>query len=802
MQPITFGLWLKKLRAEHDLTQEMLSELVGCATPTLRSFELGSRRPSRDMVERIAEVLKVPSEQRDEFMRLARLPVETQTKPQPDPVVYKPAVQKPLEPSTPQPPSFNVPQPLNPLIGREAERKALQTLLVEERSRLVTMVGAGGIGKTRLAVDVATLVAAHFPDGVVFVPLSALRTAAYLPTAIAEALQLPIGGDNPGEQVLATLASRRLLLVLDSFEELLREDDDDAAVAWVNRLLQQTAHVQVLITSRERLRLRNERLFELDGLSLSTALTPSALSDAVLFFLERAQQTTPDFRIDSSNKAAVARICQLVDGIPLGIELAAAWVNVLAPDEISHELESNIDFLARANRDTNPRHRSMRAVFDHSWALLNAEERETLERLAVFRGGCQREAAQTVAKATLPLLARLIDKSLVRRRQTERQARYELHEVIRQYAGEKRRAVTPDLDNNQQGRGLEQDEVWLAHYTYFYKLVATARPHLYGGEQLQWLRVLDEEYANLRAALDRCLRTQDLARGLQLANQLEEYWYIRGYHGEGLQRLLDFLNRDPAALSPNDGAQGFVAATILAIASGNYTAAQNYLDRCLNPIRQAGDQGLLAKILRYGGLIALHEADYAKAEVFASEALVVARSIKNYSEQATTLSHLAEIALIQQNYARAQEFGEQAVQILRMIGDKNQLAGSLRRLAQAHIQQGQWATARQEALESLALNNEVGDQRGTAASIVMLTPLLAAQEQWPAVAQLLGAAHQLLTRSQASLLPADQLVYDALWQQALAHASDFHTQYEAGRARMAQEQRPPYHLDWIHQFFG
>ncbi len=801
MQPITFGLWLKKLRAEHDLTQEMLSELVGCATPTLRSFELGSRRPSRDMVERITEVLKVPNEQRDEFMRLARLPVETQTKPQPDPVVYKPAVQKPPEPSTPQTPYFNnVPQPLNPLIGRETERKALQTLLLEERSRLVTIVGAGGIGKTRLVVDVALFVAPHFPDGVVFVPLSALRTAAHLPAAIAEALQLPIGGDNPGELVLTTLASRRLLLVLDSFEELLREDDD-AAVAWVNRLLQQTVHAQVLITSRERLRLRNERLFELGGLSLSTALTPSALSDAVLFFLERAQQTTPDFRIDSSNKAAVARICQLVDGIPLGIELAAAWVNVLAPDEIANELESNIDFLTRANRDTNPRHRSMRAVFDHSWALLNGEERETLERLAVFRGGCQREAAQTVAKATLPLLARLIDKSLVRRRQTERQARYELHEVIRQYAGEKRRSAPPSLANNQPVHGLEQDEVWLAHYTYFSKLAATARSHLYGGEQLQWLRVLDEEYANLRAALDRCLRTQDFTRGLQLANQLEEYWYIRGYHAEGLQRLLDFLNRDPAALPQSDVLHGFVAATILAIASGNYTAAQNYLDRCLQPIRQSGDQALLAKTLRYGGLIALHEADYSKAETFASEALQVALTINNYSEQATTLSHLAEIALIQQDYARAQEFGERAVQTLRMIADKNQLAGSLRRLAQAHIQQGQWATARQEALESLALNNEVGDQRGTAASLIMLTPLLAAKEQWPVVAQLLGAAHQLLTRSQASLLPADQLVYDALWQQALAHTSDFHAQYEAGRARMAQEQRPPYSLDWVHQFF-
>ena len=173
MQPSTFGLWLKKLRAEQDLTQEMLAELVGCATSTLRAFELGSRRPSHEMIERIAHVLKVPSESRSEFIRLARLPLATQTRAQ----THK-AVHKPTEPRGPQAAYFNVPQLLNPLIGREAERNALQTWLVEERSRLVTIVGAGGIGKTLLASDVATLVAQRFSDGVVFVPLASLRAAA------------------------------------------------------------------------------------------------------------------------------------------------------------------------------------------------------------------------------------------------------------------------------------------------------------------------------------------------------------------------------------------------------------------------------------------------------------------------------------------------------------------------------------------------------------------------------------------------------------------------------------------------
>ncbi|MFN8444730.1 MAG: helix-turn-helix domain-containing protein [Caldilineaceae bacterium] len=802
MQPTTFGSWLKKLRAEQDLTQERLSELVGCATPTLRSFEIGARRPSREMADRIAEVLKLPNDERSEFLRLARQAPERQ-RDLPNAPIDDEKVSSPLTSHTPALPlpHFTVPQSVGPLIGREAERNALRTLLLDERNRLVTIFGTGGMGKTLLALDVATQLTAHFTDGIVFVSLTPLRAAAHLPGAVASALQLPGGGDA-SQQINMALATRHLLLVLDGFEELLHQESNEAT-NWVNQLLQQTEHLQILITSRERLRLSSERSFELGGLSLPNAALPVEMSDAVLLFLDRAQQAEPEFRLDSNNKRSIARICQLVDGMPLGIELAAAWVNVLSPEEIASELESNIDFLARANRDTTPRHRSMRAVFDHSWSLLNAEEREIMGRLAVFRGGCQREAAQTVAKATLPRLAGLIDKSLIQRRQSGGHARYELHEVIRQYAAEKRRATMPSPSNGSATTiGLGQDEVWLAHYSYFYKLAATAKSHLYGSEQLQWLHVLDEEHANLRAALDRCLRTHDLVRGLQLALQLEEYWYIRGHHREGLQRLLDFLQQDPAQLSEIESANGYVAATILAIAGGNYSAALTYIERCLDTIRRVGDRATLAKMLRYRGLIALHEADYAAAETYASEAVAVASTNNNYSEVATTLTHLAEIALVQQNFNRAQALGEQAVQTLRLIEDKNQLAGSLRRLAQARIQLGKWEDARAEALESLALNNEVKDQRGTAASMVVVAKLLSATQTWAAVAQLLGAANYLLSQAQSSLLPADQLVYDELRQQLSANEPDFQKMLEAGRARMVQEAYPPYQLNWVEELFA
>lgn len=796
--PSTFSQWVRRLRTQGDLTQEALAELAFCSVQAIRAFETGKRRPSLEMAERLAAVLGVPAEQREAFIRLARtaLPAEIDEDPPTPPAVTTPITR--IVPFQPRP----LPSAATPLIGREGESNILRQLILVEKHRLVTLVGVGGMGKTRLALAVATTIGAQFADGVVFVPVAPLRAAAHLPGAIADALQLPLGSGDPTAQVLTALASRHLLLLLDGFEELLHQEPSGGAqdaVAWVNQLLQQTTQVQLLVTSRERLRLRSERPFELSGLALPSAVTPAPMADAVTLFLQRAQQSTTDFRLDSSNGVAVARICQLVDGIPLGIELAAAWVNVLSPTEIASELESNIDLLARANRDATPRHRSMRAVFDHSWALLNDEERETLGRLATFRGGCQRDAAQIVAKASLPLLAGLIDKSLVRRRQTERQARYELHEVVRQYAAEKRRTLPSSSPDSGTPTGLAQDDVWLAHYHYFYKLAATARPHLYDREQLQWLQVLDEEHANLRAALDRALTTKDMVRGLQLAIQLEEYWYIRGHHREGLQRLLDFLAAGQAALTEQDIANGYVAATILAIAGGNYSAAQGYIERAIILVRQMGDQAVLAKVLRYWGLVALHKGDYAAAETHATEALQLALTVNNTSDAATTLTHLAEIALIQQNYGRAQELGEQAVQMLRRIEDKNQLAGSLRRLAQVRIQQGQWTAAKQEARESLALNNELGDQRGIAASLVMVAALPAAQEAWSSVAQLLGAASYLLAQAQSSLLPADQLVYDDLRQRAATHLPTFPTHYETGHIQMAQQARAPYDLRWIDQ---
>ncbi len=806
VSPQQFGAWLKQLRNRQDLTQEALAELANCSVQTIRFFESGKRRPSLVMAEQLATLLAVPSSEHATFVQLARQSLHQAVAPSDE--INDEAKGDSIAPTIiPMGASTQfgaLPAPEQILIGREAEQNVLRQLILEEERRLVTIVGAGGMGKTHLALHIATTLIDHFTDGARFVPLAALRAAAHLPSAIAGALDLVLGSGDPSEQVVAALAPRHLLLILDGFEELLHQEEGVAA-NWVNLLMQRAPRLQILATSRERLRLSSERTFELGGLSLPTAAVNSEMADAVLLFLERAQQVMPAFRLDQSNRAAVVRICQLVDGMPLGIELAAAWVSVLSPQELADELAQNVDVLARANRDATPRHRSMRAVFEHSWVLLNEQERTTLGRLAVFRGGCYREAAQAVAGATLPLLAGLIDKSLVRRHQTSRHARYELHEVIRQFAAEKRRLTielhTPTSTGNGGPSQLEQDEAWLAHYQYFYKLAERAKAGLHGVEQVQWLQVLDDEQANLWAALDRCVRTGDNKRGLQLAIQLEEYWYTRGHHREGLQRLLTFLQDSESAQIPLDVVKGFAAAGILAIAGDNYQEARPYIARSLTGARLRGDQQALARVLRYQGIVALHEEDFATAETIFTEAVATATAIADRYESATTLSHLAEIALAQEQYARAQQLGQEAVALLRQIEDRNQLAGSLRRLAQARIYQGQWPAARQDALESLQLNCEVRDLRGTAASIVVLATLLEREMAWPIIAQLLGAADALLTQAHASLLPADRAAYQEIRQRASAKSNDFNAAYEAGYHRIAQ-QTIPCDLEWIQGFFA
>lgn len=699
MQPTTFGRWLKKLRAEQDLTQEALSERVGCSPVTLRSFEIGKRRPSRDMAERIADTLGVPADQRAEFLRLARLPlVEADSEAETEAPPAQPVNILPAHPQLPPLPGL--------FIGREAEQNALQELLLEDRQRLVTLVGAGGMGKTRLALQTAHRLAQQLPHGAAFVALAPLQAAQHLAAAVATALNIPLAGTpSPDETVLTWLADKTMLLVLDNFEHLL---GDVTAITWVKEVLRRAAAVQLLITSRERLRISGERAFELGGLGQEAASSHAVEdSDAVQLFLARAEQIAGDLLLDAANRAAVVRICKLVDGMPLGIELAAAWVRTLSLPEIADEIARNLDFLTLADRDTLPRHRSMRAVFDQSWKLLTPEEQQALMKLSIFRGGCTRHAAGEVAGASLPILASLIDKSLLYRGGGGANARYFLHELIGQYAAE--HLQTQPFAAATAERFAE----------FFVKLTEEAEPKLYADDSLRWRRYIAAEQDNLRLILQHSLtERRDPELGLRLAAALGRYWCTTDVWKEGR----DWLTR-ALALSTTEGpvrAQALTALGELYHLLDDQHRAEQLLLEALQRWRALGDQSNIAWTLLQLGKAYSTRAANAEADTHLTESLAIYRQLGNQPRIATLLAQLSSVAIERGDYPRAGALLEESLPGVRANGRPRPLAITLNFYGRALLGQGNIAGSIPLFAEALALFEVDEAESGVAWALINL----------------------------------------------------------------------------------
>lgn len=411
-----FGTWLREQRQTLDLTQAELAHQVGCAPVTVKKIEAGVRRPSKQIAERLAVVLAIESSKQANFVAFAR---GLSSAP---PTVFSSGVGAGT--------ASHVPLPPTPFVGRSRELAHLQRLLDSPDSRLLTLVGPGGIGKTRLAVEIAHRNSATFGHGIHFVSLALVTSADGVLFAIADALECALDGhETPIIQLVRALRDKSLLLLLDSFEHLL-----DGVPVLVD-LLAGAPHLKVLITSRERLNLPGEWVLPLAGLDYPVTAEEGPLerSAAVQLFLQSAQRVQPAFSL-ADTAPEVLRLCQLVEGMPLAIELAAAWAWLLPCAHIVEQVASSLDFLAAPRRTVPERHRSLRAVFDHSWRLLADTEQTALAKLSVFHGTFDREAAEAVGGAPLSMLASLADKSLL---QADGTGRYALHELLRHYAADR-----------------------------------------------------------------------------------------------------------------------------------------------------------------------------------------------------------------------------------------------------------------------------------------------------------------------------------------------------------------------------
>ncbi|HEY6020033.1 MAG TPA: helix-turn-helix domain-containing protein, partial [Candidatus Paceibacterota bacterium] len=471
--PLHFSEWLKCRRQQLDLTQEQLAQRASCSVFAIRKIESGERQPSTQLARTLGGALEIPVEYHDTFIRVARGELGVERLSIPAGASSAGSIAIPV----------NLPRSLTPFIGREPELTALGRFLCDPQCSLLTIVGPGGIGKTRLAIEAADQSKDRFPNGVWFVPLAALNSPALLISAIADAMQFGLQGTAPPQtQLLRYLCEKRSLIVLDNAEHLLE------GVDLFTQILNACPQVKLLVTSRERLSLLSEWVFEITGLPVppDDRVEQFESYSSVALFLQSARRLCPGFRLDETNRAAIADICRLVEGMPLAIELAATWMPTLSLSEIEQEIRRSLDFLSTAMRDLPERHRSMRAVFEHSWRLLNEQEQQALCRLSVFRGGFTREAAEQVAGASLPILMSLLSKSLLLRRED---GRYDLHELIRQCALEK-------LHNNG-----HSEETCHKHLDYFVSMVVDAHQGMRSALLANWLKRIEQEHDNIRAAL-------------------------------------------------------------------------------------------------------------------------------------------------------------------------------------------------------------------------------------------------------------------------------------------------------------
>jgi predicted ATPase/DNA-binding XRE family transcriptional regulator len=755
----TFGGLLRRHRLATGLTQEALAERAGLSRRGISDLERGARtHPYRETLKLLVAALGLSDGERAAFVRAARPSGRVAQR---------------------DGPMTNLPVPLTPLIGRHEERARVSELLRNDAVRLVTLTGPGGVGKTRLALATAERLGDVFADGRVFVDLAPLRDPALAPSHVATSLGLrETAGRSLEDDLTEFLRGREMLLVLDNFEHLL----DAAPVA--TTILATGPRVKIMVTSRAPLRVRGEHEYPVPPLRLPSAgeacdLVMLKANEAVGFFVDRARAVRPDFTLTAGNAAPIAELCTRLDGLPLALELAAARVKTLPPQTLLQRLGMRLPLLTGGSRDAPERQRTLRDAIAWSHGLLAPPEQALFWRLAVFVGGWTLEAAEAVTNLGEDIdvvagMGALVDQSLVRLDESGPEPRYRMLETIREFADER-------LAASGEAAPLRQ-----AHAAYYLRLAEQAKPHLYGAGQRAWLRRLEAEHPNFRAALETLAASEDHERCLRLAANLGFFWFVRAHYAEGRAHLKRALAR---AVDPTPHrAEALTGLGRIATSQGDMAAGETWLQQSEELARALHVPAIVWEALLYRGLVAAWEGDDERAVALWESALAIARERNDVQAIGDTLSLLSDAAYRRGDLHTAERLGEESVAAARAAGNEFVLCLALADIGQVALARGDTPraiAAYQEALD-LALGIDV--PLNIANALACFAAVAAAQGDHTGAAQLLGATESLRAASHQDRIPNSaqhaqtiQAVRAALGEAAFAAA------WEAGHALPAEE---------------
>ncbi len=629
-----------------------------------------------------------------------------------------------------KPPVIRLPTMPTPFIERPTELGQITDRLANPDCRLLTIVGPGGTGKTRLAIQAAAACGRRFKDGIYFVPLASIPSEAFLVLEIAGVLGLAFGNtDEPRRTLLDYLSERQQLLVLDNFEHLIESG------GLIADILSGAPGVKLLVTSREWLNLLGEWVLPIDGMAYPDASAPDASGySAIRLFAACAARIQPRFLLKDELDAVIA-ICKAVEGMPLSIELAATWLRAIPAVEIAKQI--SVKFLSTGARNLPERHRSVQAVFDYSWQLMTATEATILMKLAVFRGSFSRAAAIEVAGASLLSLASLLEKSLIRRLDEHS---FDMHELLRQYA----------FDHLADAGQVELTRD--AHLAYYVAYTADPDARVHGQKQIEWLDQLEHDHENLRAALTwalECGAETALMAGLDIGGSVWEFWLMRGHISEGrgwLDRLLaatpglisdargkvtqgagyltwiqgdsdraEAIHREGLAIRRALGDKAGMGGSlsnlgVIAWGRGDFKAARDFYEQALTARREANYRIGMASVLTNLSLLLQDQAEYRDAIAYATEALSLFTELDDLQGKALVLFNIGSMTYDRGDWASARKLQEEALTVTRALGDRRMIGALLQNLGYTVLSLGDRVLARKLLAESFELVTESGDK--------------------------------------------------------------------------------------------